>query len=142
MCFVVLYYGNIPPWGLFMKLKVILLFFVLYISSFKLFAQNGCVVKNFDGFDKVFNNLRTGNQYRSGDGNNFVLWAGACGPHQYIEVGQSLGTTCTLVGYPNTGTVWTIVRGPFGMPCPIDNYVWFIMVSICGIGFVFIRKNN
>lgn len=120
--------------------RVLFLIFALSISICAS-AQTGCLVLNFDAYNKVFNNHQTTTQFYTGDGNNFVWWEGVCGPHTYLATsGPSLGT-CTLNGSTKTGQIYAI-SGTFTAPCgvPLDDYDIFLLISSGVLGTLVLRN--
>lgn len=126
------------------KVFKILFSFSLLISIAKVsFAQTGCLVLNFDAYNKVFNNHETSTQFYIGNGNNFVWWEGVCGPHTYIATsGPSLGT-CTLNGSTKTGQIYAI-SGTFIAPCgvPLDDASIILLLIAMFFGYYLIKKRS
>jgi len=120
------------------------IFFFLLITlaiSLTASAQTGCLVLNFDTYNKVFNNHETATQFYIGNGNNFVWWEGVCGPHTYLATsGPSLGT-CTLNGSTKTGEIYAI-SGTFTAPCgvPLDDHDIFLLVFAGLLGVYVLRS--
>lgn len=121
--------------------RILFLIFIALSISLCAPAQTGCLVLNFDAYNKVFNNHQTATQFYTGDGNNFVWWEGVCGPHTYLATsGPSLGT-CTLNGSTKTGQIYAI-SGTFAAPCgvPLDGYDIFLLVSSGVLGALVLRN--
>ncbi|MGM9477303.1 hypothetical protein ACS5PU_12765 [Pedobacter sp. GSP4] len=121
--------------------KVLFSLFITLFMSGIAFAQTGCLVLNFDAYNKVFNNHETATQFYTGNGNNFVWWEGVCGPHTYIATaGPPLGA-CTLNGSPKTGQIYAI-SGTFTAPCgiPLDDYVVLLFVISSLVGYCLIKR--
>lgn len=121
--------------------RILFLIFIALSISICASAQTGCLVLNFDAYNKVFNNHQTATQFYTGDGNNFVWWEGVCGPHTYLATsGPSLGT-CTLVGSTKTGQIYAI-SGTFTAPCgvPLDDYIIFLLLSSGVLGALVLRN--
>jgi len=122
-------------------MKAIFSGLIILLFSISSNAKNGCLVRNFDPLNKVFNNpVSVGStEYKSGNGNNFVLWEnGDCGPYIYISIsGPSLGT-CTLEGLSQTGHIYAISDPfPYACPVPLDDYLWILLLFAGGIaGYV------
>lgn len=125
------------------KVLKILFSLSLLVSIAKVsFAQTGCLVLNFDTYNKVFNNHETSTQFYIGNGNNFVWWEGVCGPHTYIATsGPSLGS-CTLNGSPKTGQIYAI-SGTFTAACgvPLDDYS-ILMALFFGLAGTYVIYNR
>lgn len=122
--------------------KILLSLLIILVISFTASAQaTGCLVLNFDTYNKVFNNHETATQFYIGDGNNFVWWEGVCGPHTYLATsGPSLGT-CTLNGSPKTGQIYAI-SGTFTAPCglPLDDHDILLLVFAGLLGVCMLRS--
>ncbi len=124
-------------------LKILLSFLIALIISLTASAQTGCLVLNFDAYNKVFNNHETATQFYTGDGNNFVWWEGVCGPHTYLATSGASQGTCTLNGSSKTGLIYTI-SSTFEAPCglPLDDYDICLLVFLGLFGFFMIRNKH
>ena len=107
------------------------------------FAQ-GCLLTNYDPFNKVFNvPTSTGSRtFVAGNGRNFVLWENVCGPHTYIQILSSPSGNCQVQGVSQVGTYYPVVSLPFTRTCalPIDDYIWGLMPVISGVVYAFRKK--
>lgn len=121
--------------------KTLFSLLITFAISLTASAQTGCLVLNFDTYNKVFNNHETATQFYTGDGNNFVWWEGMCGPHTYLGTsGSSLGP-CTLNGSTKTGEIYAI-SSTFVAPCglPLDNYDVLLLVFAALLGTYTLRN--
>ncbi|QXV64868.1 hypothetical protein INP83_17545 [Mucilaginibacter sp. 21P] len=119
----------------------ILCFFV----SNKVYAQ-GCLIPNYDPYNKVFNvPTSTGARtFLAGNGRNFVLWQGVCGPHTYVATTSSPNGSCTVQGITQTGTYYPTVSTPFTSPCPVplDDHIWVVLFLTFILSFFMLKQNN
>ncbi|ARS38490.1 hypothetical protein CA265_01835 [Sphingobacteriaceae bacterium GW460-11-11-14-LB5] len=122
-------------------LKILLSFLISLVISLTAAAQTGCLVLNFDTYNKVFNNHETATQFYTGDGNNFVWWEGVCGPHTYLATSGSPQGTCTLNGSSKTGQIYTIST-TFEAPCglPLDDHDIFLLAFAGLLGACMLRS--
>ncbi|WP_316824813.1 hypothetical protein [Pedobacter miscanthi] len=121
-------------------LKILFLLFISLSISIGASAATGCLVLNFDTYNKVFNNPETSTQFYTGNGNNFVWWEGVCGPHTYLATsGASLGP-CTLNGSTKTGQIYSISE-TFMAPCglPLDSHEIFLLFFSAFMGVFVLR---
>ncbi len=126
--------------------KHILLFLIFLTISLSAIAQTGCLVLNYDSpdYSKVFNAVSSGTVYKTGNGVNFVLYEGVCGPHTYVSISGSSQGTCTLLGDSmHTGQIYTVSQ-TFQAPCgvPIDDYVIFLLMPTSIVGIWLLKKKN
>ncbi|QNN43045.1 hypothetical protein [Pedobacter roseus] len=126
--------------------KPILLSLIFFAISFTATAQTGCLVLNYDSpdYSKVFNAVSSGTVYKTGNGVNFVLYEGVCGPHTYVSISGSSQGTCTLLGDSmHTGQIYTVSQ-TFQAPCgvPIDDYVVFLLLPVSLIGVWSFKKQS
>ena len=125
-----------------MKLfRVVLCLFLVLIAARS--SAQGCLIRNYDPYNKVFNYLTSSRTFAPGNGKNFVLWEGVCGPHTYIQLLSPRNGNCTVTGI-GTGEYYPIVSTPFTAPCalPLDDYIWVMILFAGGISYALIRKNR
>ncbi|GAA4197121.1 hypothetical protein GCM10022289_03870 [Pedobacter jeongneungensis] len=125
-------------------LKILCFAFILLFISICASAQTGCLVLNYDSpdYSKVFNAVSSGTVYKTGNGVNFVLYEGVCGPHTYVSISGSSQGTCTLLGDSmHTGQIYTVSQ-TFQAPCglPLDDYDVLLLVFAAIMGAVMLRN--
>ncbi|MFA6277337.1 MAG: hypothetical protein WC622_11340 [Pedobacter sp.] len=88
-------------------------------------AATGCILTS--NKTKIYTSLISGTNYRSTTSSTSP--AGCT----YKQTGGS----CTVA---NAGPA--LLGTTTNLECPIDDYVWLIMLTLGGLGFVYIRKKN
>ena len=106
-------------------LKFSFIFFAVFFFSISVKATVGCIITSRS---TIYTNFRNGTTYNASPG-NFNSDPGCL----FIFTGGA----CTI---RNTGT------GFFGdtvnpQECPIDDYIWVMMILSGGIGYFVLRKN-
>ena len=128
-----------------LKVWIQLIIVSIVLSVEKSVAQ-GCLLMNYDPYNKVFNvpSAPGSKVFLAGNGRNFVWWQGVCGPHTYVMTTSNPSGTCTVQGVTQTGTYYPTVSAPFTSPCPIplDGYVWGLMGAVSGGFYFFTKKSN
>jgi len=124
-------------------LKILCFVFISLSISISVSAQTGCLVLNYDSpdYSKVFNAVSSGTVYKTGNGVNFVLYEGVCGPHTYVSISGSSQGTCTLLGDSmHTGQIYTVSQ-TFQAPCgvPIDDNDILLLVFAAIMGAVILK---
>ncbi|RZJ74727.1 MAG: hypothetical protein EOO45_07735 [Flavobacterium sp.] len=128
-----------------MKLETILLFLSLIFISTLCYSQ-GCVINNYNGFNRVFITPTAADpkKFQPGNGNNFVRWEGTCGPHTYVQTTSVANGSCTVTesGNTRTGDYYPTVSGTFTRTCnvPLDDHIWWIMLLLIPLTFLYFRK--
>ena len=107
-------------------LKYLIAFLLFFVVSTSVNATVGCIRTTRT---TIYTNLRSGTQYNSSPGNI------AAGPGCLFIF---TGGPCTI----RSG----IAGGFFGdtvnpQECPIDDYIWVMMILFGGLGYFALRKN-
>ncbi len=127
-----------------MKRNSLIVFISILLSSQICYSQ-GCVINNYNGFNRVF--IRpTGDPrvFQPGNGNNFVRWEGNCGPHTYVQTTSSPNGTCTVTenNVTTSGTYYPTVSGTFTRACnvPLDDHIWWMILILMPLTYFFFRR--
>ncbi|WP_316801407.1 hypothetical protein [Pedobacter frigidisoli] len=126
-----------------LTLAALLTIFVTQSSS----AQ-GCLINNYDQFDKVFNKPTAAGAttFIPGNGNNFVNYTGTCGPHTYIQVFGAPSGSCSVTEnqVTKTGQYYTNVSQPFTQACnvPLDDNICWLLLSTGMLTYYFIKRED
>ncbi len=121
-----------------------LIFIFLFIYNFRLFAQTGCYVSTAPATfapNSIGNAGPAGVQRPTYTGSLALQGTTTC-PRVKTFGNTSIGV-CYIRTGPSTNYVYTSGNIYNYVPenCPLDDYVWVIVVAIGGIGFVMLRKS-
>jgi len=109
-------------------------------------AEGGCLIENYDPYNKIFTTPTTpgGKTFIPGNGNNFVRWENVCGPHTYVQTLSGSSGTCQVSIINRTGIYFPSVSAPFTRPCslPLDDYIWILIFIVGGAFYYFLKKNQ
>ena len=142
-----------------MKLKVILTPLILSFFFIKSFAANGCRVNG-----RVFITTTSqcsacpNNREPWTNGPNYIIFSDAAtecnsAPYnnvgvQYVKVGQVATRTNAFANtscYTTDGSGYTLgtsVSYVRFYNCPLDDYIWMLILPLCAFGLCIVRKRN
>ncbi|MFI5450538.1 hypothetical protein ACHMWN_00095 [Pedobacter sp. UC225_61] len=106
-------------------LKFFIVFLVAFGMVISVNGATGCVLNS--NLTKIYTSLQSGTTYRS------TTSSTALSGCVYKQTTNSCTVSGLGAGFKGDTTI---------LNCPIDNYVWLILLSLGGLGFMHIRKKS